>query len=180
MAGSALLNSAAILSAAQVRPGMHVADFGVGRSGHLVFPAAAVVGEDGLVYGVDLVQDVLGMLEGRRRQYLVHNLELVQGDIEAGGLDIPEGSLDRIFIVHTLAVTREHPNIVAEVRRLLKDDGIAVVIDWLPNTRHPVAPAKEFRTHPNDIDLAFVRGGCEVCAHFEPSNWHWGRMYRPV
>ena len=180
MAGNALLNSRHILAAAQVRPGMHVADFGVGRTGHLIFPAAEIVGEDGKVYGVDLVKEVLKMLEGRRRQYLVHNIDLVHGDIEAGNLDIPEQSLDRIFLVHTLPVARRHPEVISEIRRLLKADGRVVVIDWQPDTLHPVAPQEQFRMHPNQIDLAFAKAGCEVCGRFSPSTAHWGRIYRLV
>ncbi|MDQ5952232.1 MAG: hypothetical protein QG626_359, partial [Patescibacteria group bacterium] len=120
MSGSALLDAERILATAGITPGMTVADFGVGRTGHLIFPAARIVGESGKVYGVDLLADALHMLEGRRRQYLVHNLELVHGDIEAGGLDIPARSLDRIFLVHTLPVARRHKEVAQEVRRLLK------------------------------------------------------------
>lgn len=180
MAGSALLNADEILRAAGVSSGMHVADFGVGRTGHLIFPAAKLVGEDGQVYGVDLQADALAMLEGRRRQYLVHNLDLIHGDIEAGDLNIPAGSLDRVFIVHTLPVARRHADLIGELRRLLKTDGRVVVIDWSPDTNHPVAPNEQFRLHPNDSDLAFARGGCEVCGQFVPSDDHWGRIYRLI
>jgi ubiquinone/menaquinone biosynthesis C-methylase UbiE len=178
MGGSALLHPENILLAADVRPGMHVADFGVGRTGHLIFPAAQLVGEQGRVYGVDLLQDALRMLEGRRRQYLVHNLDLVHGDIEQGGLPIPERSLDRIFLVHTLPVARRHEGVIAEMRRLLKAEGRIVVVDWRPDTRHPVAPHDDFRLHPNVVDVAFARQGCQACHRFVPSPSHWGRVYR--
>lgn len=178
MAGNALLDANAILAAAEVGPGMRLADFGVGRTGHLVFPAAQLVGDKGRVYGVDINADALKMLEGRRRQYLVHNLDLVRGDIEAGDLDIPANSLDRVFLVHTLPVVKRHADIVTEMRRLLTEAGQVIVIDWLPNTRHPVAPHAQFRLHPNQVDLAFVQAGCEVCGHFAPSTAHWGRIYR--
>lgn len=178
MAGSALLDARAILSLAQVRPGMTIADFGVGRTGHLIFPAAQMVGEEGRVYGVDLMKDALRMLEGRRRQYLVHNLDLVHGDIEAGNLPIAEKSLDRVFLVHTLPVMQQHVAVAREIRRLLKNDGVAIVIDWRLQTQHPVAPAAQFRLSPQAVDLAFAKAGCEVCHEFAPSPWHWGRMYR--
>lgn len=180
MSGSALLDADRILATAGVTPGMVVADFGVGRTGHLIFPAARAVGESGRVYGVDLLADALRMLEGRRRQYLVHNVELVHGDIEAGGLGIPEQSLDRIFLVHTMPVARQHGAVAQEIRRLLKSDGRVVVIDWKPETQHPVAPKAQFRLHPKVVDLAFAGQGCEVCGQFSPSDAHWGRLYRLV
>lgn len=180
MAGNALLHAEKILAVAQVHEGMHVADFGVGHTGHLIFPAARRVGEAGRVYGVDLRRDALKMLEGRRRQYLVHNIELVHGDIEAGGLNIPTSSLDRIFLIHTLPVALRHVEIVLEARRLLKADGRLVVIDWQPKANHPVAPESQFRLHPNQVDLTLARAGCEVCEEFSPTSSHWGRIYRLI
>lgn len=180
MAGKALLDAAHLLELSGVAPGMHVADFGVGKSGHLVFPAARVVGESGQVYGVDIVLEALKMLEGRRRQYLVHNLDFIHGDIEAGNLPIPARSLDRIFFVHTLPVTRHHAEILKEGQRLLKPDGLLVVVDWHPDQDHPVAPAPEYRLHPHQVDLMFLQAGCEICGQFLPGQAHWGRIYRFV
>jgi ubiquinone/menaquinone biosynthesis C-methylase UbiE len=180
MAGSALLDAQYLLEVAGVTSGMHVADFGVGKSGHLIFPAAKRVGEIGRVYGVDIVFESVKMLEGRRRQYLVHNLELVHGDIEAGNLLIPPGSLDRIFFIHTLPMTRQHEALLKECQRLLKDDGLLVVVDWHPDKFHPIAPAPEYRLYPHLADVLFLRAGCEVCGQFAPGNAHWGRIYRFV
>ncbi len=178
MAGNALLHAEDILLATSVAPGMHVADFGVGRTGHLLFPAARIVGDQGKVYGVDIQSEVLQMIEGRRRQYLVHNIDLVQADFEYHDVAIPEHSLDRIFFVHTLAVAKHHRGVLGQIRRLLKPTGQVIVIDWHTQSSHPVAPRQEFRVHPNEIDLAFARGGCEVCGTFTPSPNHWGRMYQ--
>jgi ubiquinone/menaquinone biosynthesis C-methylase UbiE len=180
MAGDALLGAEAILLAAQVSPGMHVADFGIGKAGHLIFPASSWVGESGKVYGVDIVPAILAMHEGRRRQYLIHNLDLVTGDFEAGNLAIPEQSLDRIFLVNTAAQLRNPAQALAEMKRLLKTDGLVAVVDWQPGVRHPVAPSSEYRLNPNYIDAQFLRSGYAVSGDFYPSAWHWGRLYKPL
>ncbi len=177
MSGNALLDAKLLLRSLGVQPGMHVADFGVGRTGHLVFPAAEMVGSGGKVYGVDIQRDALDMLEGRRRQYLVHNLDLVHGDIEAGNLPIPQYSLDLVFFVHTLGQARRHAEILHELDRLVKKDGRVVVVDWLPDAAHPVAPFDTLRLHPRELDSTFVKAGCTVCGEFSPSPWHWGRVY---
>ncbi len=178
MAGHALLDAISVLRQAGVQPGMHVADFGVGRTGHLIFPAARIVGDQGRVYGVDILKDALRMLEGRRRQYLVHNLDLLQADIEEGNVPIPESSLDRIFIVHTLGIAQKHDHVAREAFRLLKPNGRVIAIDWRPTTTHPVAPHEDFRVQPETIDICFMRQGCGPCLGFLPSPWHWGRIYR--
>ena len=178
MVGDALLDARYLLRATGVKPGMHVTDFGVGRTGHIVFPAARLVGEHGHVYGVDILKEALRMLEGRRRQYLVHNLDFIQADIEEGNLPIPANSLDRIFLVHMLGVAQRHDDIAREVYRLLKPQGRVVIIDWHEDTGHPVAPQSSFRISPQAVDRCFTRQGCDPCDGFLPSPWHWGRMYR--
>jgi ubiquinone/menaquinone biosynthesis C-methylase UbiE len=179
MAGSALLNAKRILEDVGVKRGMRVADFGAGGSGHLVFPAAERVGEDGRVFAVDIQRSALEMLEGRRRQYLVHNLDTVWGDFErAGGVAIDPGSLDVAFLVNTLWVLKDHLEAVKEIRRLMTPDGKIVVIDWLPATRHEVAPERRVRLQPNIADVYFLSGGCEACEDLRPSPAHWGRIYR--
>lgn len=178
MTGSALLSARHLLQAAGILPGMRVADFGMGRSGHLVLPAARLVGEAGTVYGVDIHPEALHMVEGRRKLELLHNLELVWGDIERPeGVRIPPRSLDAVFVVNTLWFARKHPMIAFEVRRLLKSGGRVIIVDWHHDSRHPVAPPAQFRVHPRSIDAAFLHSGFQKFGEFAPSRWHWGRVY---
>lgn len=179
MAGSALLNARAILDAANLRPGMRVADFGAGRTGHLVLPAARLLQEDGTVFAIDIHPEVLSTLHGHRSLHSLTNLYPLRGDIERfGGVDgIPAGSLDRIFIVNTLWTLQRLASIVAEARRLLAHDGQIIVVDWEPNSRHAVAPLPMLRVTPKAIDRAFGEGGCRQCGEFQPSRHHWGRIY---
>lgn len=179
MAGSALLNAQAIIDIAQLAPGMHVADFGAGRSGHLVIPAARVVGEEGAVYAVDIHPEALSMIHGHRSLHGLSQLMATRGDIERFGSieSIAERSLDRVFVINTLWMTKRLADIVAEARRLLADDGVIIVVDWEPNSRHAVAPDASLRVAPSSIDRLFADGGCARCGTFQPSRHHWGRIY---
>jgi ubiquinone/menaquinone biosynthesis C-methylase UbiE len=179
MAGSALLNAQAIIDIAQLAPGMRVADFGAGRSGHLVIPVARAVGEEGAVYAVDIHPEALSMIHGHRSLHGLSQLVATRGDIERfGGVQsIAERSLDRVFVVNTLWMTKRLADIVAEARRLLADDGVIIVVDWDPNTRHAVAPESSLRVAPASIDRLFAEGGCARCGSFQPSRHHWGRIY---
>lgn len=178
MTGSALLNARNLLETAGILPGMRVADFGMGRSGHLVLPAAKYVGEEGVVYGVDIHPEALQMVEGRRKLELLHNLELVWGDVERPeGVRLPPRSLDVIFVVNTLWFARKHPVIAFEARRLLKPGGRAIIVDWHCDVRHPVAPPVQSRLHPRGVDAVFIRSGFRQIGDFSPSPWHWGRVY---
>lgn len=178
MAGNALLDALAILGIADVRPGMRVADFGAGRTGHLVVPAARIVGEDGAVYAVDIHPDVLATIQGHRSDLSLTNLYPVRGDIERYcGVDLAPRSLDRIFVLSTLSATRELATLVSEARRLLASDGRIIVVDWDSMTRHPVAPVPTARLIPEAVDKVFTDGGCVKCAEFRAGHSHWGRIY---
>lgn len=181
MAGNVLIDAQGLFTATGLRRGMRVADFGVGNSGHIVFPAARRVGEEGHVYAVDISKDALAMIEGRRRQYLVHNVDTVWGDMEqANGVSIPAGSLHMAYVVNTLGFLKDHLEAVKEIRRLMHPTGRIVVVDWHPETPHPVAPARTLRIAPHVSDVYFLSGNCEVSHDFRPSNAHWGKIYRPL
>lgn len=178
MAGSALLNARALLESVGIRRGDRVADFGAGRTAHLVFPAARLVGEDGAVYAVDIHPDALAMIDGHRKLHAQNNLETVWGDIErVGGVAIPSSTLDVIFLVNTLWQARNHVGIALEARRLLRPGGRVVVVDWHPLARHPVAPPMHLRVPEHAVDAAFVGAGLQNALDLVPSPWHFGRVY---
>ena len=179
MTENSVLHARAMIDIAQLLPGMRVADFGAGRTAHFVLPLARAVGEEGVVYAVDIHPEALSMLRGHRSLHEIPHLNVVRGDIERfGGIDaIPPRSLDRIFLVNTLWMTRRFASIVAEARRLLAHDGVIIVADWDPRARHVVAPEQSLRVVPEAIDRIFADGGCERCGVFQPGRHHWGRIY---
>ena len=50
-----LVDPGLLFQKAQLQRGMYVADFGADQSGHIVFPAALLLGEKGLVYAVNIL-----------------------------------------------------------------------------------------------------------------------------
>lgn len=179
MNSSDALRAQAIMAVAQLTPGMRVADFGAGRTGHLVVPLARFVGEDGVVYAIDIHPEALSMTQGYRSMHTLPNLHVVRGDIERheGIRDVTPGSLDRVFLVNTLWMARRFASVVAEARRLLRPNGKIVVVDWDQQSRHPGAPEHAVRVAPHIVDRAFLDGGCTVCDSFRASRHHWGKVY---
>ena len=57
--GNQMIDVHRLFEKAQIRPSMHVADFGCGKTGHIIFPVAKIIGEMGVVYAVDILQEVL-------------------------------------------------------------------------------------------------------------------------
>ncbi|MBP9828360.1 methyltransferase domain-containing protein [Patescibacteria group bacterium] len=177
MAGNALLHALQLLEVAHIGPGSRIADFGVGKSGHILFPASRLVGERGKVYGVDLSRENVQTLEGLRRQRLAHNIDLVWADMIEDDLPIPEGSLDAVFIVNTLWTLRGRAKLVRSALRYLRPGGSLVLVDWHPEREHPVAPLSALCIHPDEMVTAAMVAGCDSCHAFTPSPWHWGLRF---
>lgn len=176
-AGSALLPAKILLDIAELEEGHTVLDIGPGRTGHLLFPAATRVGARGKVFGLDVVKETLEMLEGVRRQYLLHHVDLLWMDIE-GEHDVPLSDVDAIFVVNTAWMFKKHGEVFARLARSLGKEGRIVVVDWLPEGAHALAPRWDFRIDPQRLDVVLAHTGLRAIERLQVTPWHWARVYR--
>jgi ubiquinone/menaquinone biosynthesis C-methylase UbiE len=124
------LNPATALRAADLHEGMQVADFGAG-SGFFTREAAREVGPGGAVWAVETNRDLLPRLKTLAQAEGLQNVEVVQGDVEVvGGTHLPDNHFDLVIAANVLFALEERGELVAEVRRVLKPHGRALVIDW--------------------------------------------------
>ena len=173
--GSALLDAERIIKDLAVQPGAHLADFGCGKTGHMLFPAAEAVGREGIVYGVDIIKDNLKMFDSLCASRSICNIIPIWGDIEReGGVRIPPHSIDTIFLVNNVALIKSYEGLIHEAVRLLKKDGRIIIIDWHVYTDHPIAPKKELRKEMRDIELIFTKHGMKKIDELPVSKTHWG------
>jgi len=130
--GHNMVNVAEVCTYAHIFSGMHIADFGCGRTGHLVFPIAQAIGETGVVYAVDILKDVLENIQKRAAiSSTLHNIHTVWANLEQVGCTaIPENTLDAGLLVNVLSQSDNRHAMLDEARRLLKDKGRLVIIDW--------------------------------------------------
>lgn len=129
--GDQLVDPQLLFQKAQLQPGMHIADLGCGRTGHLVFPASRIIGKQGLVYAVDILKDVLTLIQKRAASSAIHNIHTVWSNIESvGATAILPNSLDVVFVVNTLIHSDNRHGILEEARRLLKEKARLVIVDW--------------------------------------------------
>jgi ubiquinone/menaquinone biosynthesis C-methylase UbiE len=130
--GNEMVDPYLLFEKAHLQPGMHVADFGCGRTGHIVFPGAMILGENGAMYAVDILKDVLQIIDKRSKlNNNLINVKTVWSDLErVGATAIPEKSLDIVFVVNTLSQSNNRHAILEEAKRLLKEKSRIVVVDW--------------------------------------------------
>ena len=129
--GNQLVDPLLLFEKVQLQPGMHIADFGCGRTGHVIFPATKVLGETGLIYAVDILKEVLEVIHKRAASSAIHTIQTVWSDIEeVGATAIVPNSLDIIFLVNTLSHVDNRHGVLEEAKRLLKDKARLVIVDW--------------------------------------------------
>lgn len=151
---------------------MHVADFGVGRTGHLVFPAAQMVGERGVVYAVDILKDVLESIRKRAELERFVNIHTVWADIErSGSVAIPAASLDLIFLVNVMFHISDYEAVLKEALRVLKDKGRIVVVDWVKRLAN-LGPALDKMVDFPRLSVLARTCGCVVQDDFDVGSYH--------
>lgn len=114
----------AVFRALEPRPGERIADLGCGP-GFMTQELARAVGPQGRVYALDLSEPMLGL--ARRRCADLPSVELAMGDMTA--LDLPDGSFDAAVAMQSVAYVPEAARAVAEIARVLRPGGRAVVLD---------------------------------------------------
>lgn len=130
-AGNHMIDPSLLFEKAQLQPGMHIADFGCGRTGHIVFPAARVIGERGAIYAVDILKPVLEEINKRAASSAMHNIHTIWANLERpGATAISQKNLDIGFLVNVLVQSDHRHEILDEVYRLLKPKSRLVVVDW--------------------------------------------------
>ena len=72
--GNQLIDPHVLFEKIGLAPRMHIADFGSGRTGNFVFPAAKIVGEKGGIYAVDIVKESLQGLAKPAELNPTHNI----------------------------------------------------------------------------------------------------------
>ena len=115
-----------LFAAAGIRPGMRVLDLGCG-AGDVAFVAAALVGPEGSVIGVDRAPEALGRARLRAEQLGLRQVEFVEGDIHdpapGGPFDAIVGRLILMYVPDPAAVLRRQATV-------LRAGGLAVPIEF--------------------------------------------------
>jgi ubiquinone/menaquinone biosynthesis C-methylase UbiE len=126
-----------ILERSGIQSGMKVLEIGPGSGAYTTFVARAV-GEQGVVYALDLQKDMLAQLKAKLElpeNADIHNVELVN----RSAYDLPYefGSLDLVYLITAFQEIPDQQQALKEVMRVLKPGGILAVTEFLPDLDYP-------------------------------------------
>jgi ubiquinone/menaquinone biosynthesis C-methylase UbiE len=124
------LNPEQCIAQSGLQEGMKVADFGAG-SGLYSKAAANRVGHTGHVYAIEVQKELVKKIESDVKDWHVSNMSVIWGDIEkVGGTKIADHSMDMVIVANVLFQVSDKLGLVDEVKRVLRKDGRALIIDW--------------------------------------------------
>lgn len=127
-----------LLSALKLQPGQVVADIGAG-TGYYSRRMAGLVGEKGLVYAVDIQQEMLDLLTNTMAQLKIKNVRPILGTITDPKL--PTASVDLILMVDVYHEF-DHPHeMITAMCRALKPGGRIIFVEF--RGEDPNVPIKE-------------------------------------
>ncbi len=133
-----------ILNALGMGKGQVVADIGAG-SGYLTTRLSERVGETGIVYAVDIQQEMLDYIKKRIQEKDIKNVALILNTMDDPKL--PEGSLDSAIL---LSAYHEMANPIEFMKRLksaLKPHGKVAIMEF--SDESPVGPPLKIRLPEN-------------------------------
>jgi len=169
-----LIDPELLFQKAQLQSGMHIADFGTDRGGHILFPASQILGEKGIAYAVDILKPILENIRKRAELESILNIHTIWSDLEKGKTAIPEKSLDVVFIINTLSFSTEPSFILAEAKRLARDKARIIIVDWKEKMNDAIGPKDDHFVDFSQIKSWAKQEGFLVQEEFTVGKYHKG------
>jgi ubiquinone/menaquinone biosynthesis C-methylase UbiE len=114
-----------ILSEVGIEQGFRILDYGCGPGGYIA-PLAKLVGVSGKIYALDIHPLAIRMVRAIAAKRGLANVETIQSGCRTG---LPDKSVDVVLLFDVLHALSEPHTVLAEVRRVLKPDGILSIND---------------------------------------------------
>jgi arsenite methyltransferase len=116
-----------VVNALELQKGQKVADIGAG-GGYFTLRFAEIVGADGRVFAVDVIQDFLEFIQNSIKEKGLSNVETILAAKDSAAL--PEKSLNLIFIRNVCHHLPNRPKYFRELKAALTSEGKIAIIEY--------------------------------------------------
>ncbi len=150
-----------------VKTGMTICDMGCGNGFHTL-RMAEMTGEKGTVLGVDVQPEMLKFLRERMEEQGIENVIPILGSFHNPRL--PPNTVDLILLVDVYHEFSHPVEMLAAMRRSLKEDGLMVLVEY--REEDPDVPIKPLHKMSKDqINLEMNANGFKLAKEFDELPW---------
>ncbi len=161
----------------KLESGSLVADFGAG-SGEYSFASAKAVGRRGVVYAIDVQQELLSRIKNNANKEGLNNVEVIWGDVEKdGGSGLLKSSIDAVIISNIFFSIEDKIGFIKEVSRVLKPNGKVLVVDW-KDSFGGLGPQSESIIPLSTVKDIFKEIGFSLLYEIQAGAHHYGAVFK--
>jgi ubiquinone/menaquinone biosynthesis C-methylase UbiE len=169
-------NPPEVLAALEVGPGMVIADLGAG-SGAYTLAAAALVGEKGKVFAVDVQKDLLSRIQNEATRRGHTQVTIIWGDIETHqGTRIKSDSVQLVILSNVLFQCDNKLGALREALRIVAPHGKLAVIDWA-DSFNGLGPIPAHVLTKKQAAALCETAGATLVREFPAGEHHYGLLY---
>lgn len=158
-----LLPPEEILNILPIEKSHTILDAGAG-SGYLTVPAAKLV--NGAVYALDMDARMLDMIAAKAKAENITNIKLVPGSID--DIPLPEESADIVLASLILHEVRPLSRVLQQIRRVLKEDGHFLCLEYEKEEGTVPGPPMHIRIHSSEMEQELLNAGFHAVQKIYP------------
>lgn len=152
-------------------------DIGCGP-GWFTLEAARKMQPNGLVYGVDVSEEMLTRLKESAKAEGLFNVQTVLAE-EDDEYPLPTESADVLLIANVYHEVDPASNFMGEIKRILKPASTCLVVDW-KTEQTPVGPPLEERVDQQDVVEEFYANGFVLAGTCDVGPYHYGLKFYKI
>ena len=169
------LNTEETIKQLNIFNGMHVADFGCG-AGFFVIPMAQIVGKEGKVFALDVMDSALESVRSKAKMRGFFNVVTKRCNLETlGGSQIENNSIDLVLLSNILFQSDNKVGIIKEGVRILKPGGEIAIIDWRGD--QPMGPSKDLIIPIDNVWTIAEESCLKFKKEIQVDKYHWGMIF---
>ena len=170
---SKFVNPTEVLDKLNLQDDMVVADFGCG-SGGWVIPLAKRL-EQGIVYAIDLQEEMLSALESKLKVENIQNVRKILSNIEEEkDLKLSPLSCNLVLMTNLLFQVEDKKQIFKQADRVLKKKGKILVVDW---NKDAVLSPDQKSVSQDEVKKIASEFNLELKKEFSAGNYHYALVF---
>ena len=149
-----------------------VADFGCGP-GYFSLPFAKAVGEDGKVYALDVLPQVLETVASKAKNSGINNIVTSRVNVEKEkGSKLENECVDWVIMKDMLFQNKNKAIIITEAYRILRPGGRVIVTEW-NQKNFSIGPEQKIRIPVDELKKIFTDQKFSVEKDIEAGDFHY-------